>query len=156
MSVISWNKKNGVNGASGDFGTGANWLGGAVPGSGDDASIGLPGAYTVTSSAGGTVTINGLQIASAGVILSTAGPGETFNITNGTDGGTVNGRVLVGSGDTLNILGNWSGTGRVSALTGSIINVGAFGGSGITISDPGGGFSATGTNASGLPAASSI
>jgi hypothetical protein len=151
MSVISWNKKNGVNGASGDFGTGANWLGGAVPGSGDDASIGLPGAYTVTSSAGGTVTINGLQIASAGVILSTAGPGETFNITNGTDGGTVNGRVLVGSGDTLNILGNWSGTGRVSALTGSIINVGAFGGSGIMVSDPGGGFSATGTNASGPP-----
>src|SRR6516165_7639040 len=105
MGVILWNKKlsNG-NGASGDFGTGGNWLGGAVPDSVHDASITLPGRYTVTSSASGTVTINGLQL-SSGATLSITGVGEIFNIRNGSDtgiGGQVNGNVLVGSGDILN------------------------------------------------------
>jgi hypothetical protein len=157
MAVISWNAKltNG-NGANGDFGTGGNWLGGAVPDSGDDASITLPGTYTVKSSASGTVTINGLQL-SSGATLSIAGVDETFNITNGSDtgiSGQVNGHVLVGSGDILNITGNWSGTGSVYALTDGTVNVGQLRGrvlTGIKITDPSGGFSATGTHASGAP-----
>jgi hypothetical protein len=127
MGVIFWNKKltNG-NGAGGDFGTGVNWSGGLVPGSGDDASIALPGAYTVTSSASGTVTINGLQLAS-GANLSITGVGEIFNIRNGSDtgiGGQVNGNVLVDSGDILNITGNWSGTGRGRVYAYGTVNMG--------------------------------
>jgi hypothetical protein len=155
MAVISWNVKltNG-NGAKGDFGTGGNWLGGAVPDSSDDASITLPGGYTVTSSFAGTVTINGLQL-SSGATLSIAGVGEIFNIRNGSDtriGGEVNGNVVVGLGDILNVTGNWSGkkTGKGRVYAYGTVNMGQLRGrvlTGIKIADGFGIFSATSTNA---------
>src|SRR4051812_47877860 len=54
LAPISW-----INPAGGSWNVGANWSGGAVPGTNDDVTIDLPGALTITHSTG-TDTINSL------------------------------------------------------------------------------------------------
>ncbi len=55
-ATVSW-----INPAGGDWATAANWSTGAVPGTGDDVLLNLPGSVTVTHTGNVTDTVNSLS-----------------------------------------------------------------------------------------------
>src|SRR5437588_5375412 len=81
-ATVSW-----VNAAGGDWGTGANWSTGTLPGAGDDAVINLPGGVTVTHTGNVTDTVHSLTNS------------DTLNVSGGiVDAATVlnSGSIIVG------------------------------------------------------------
>ena len=89
---ISWRL-----GVSGDFATASSWNLAVVPGPADDATIGVKGTYTVTSSV--DETVDSLVIAKRHTTLFIAGP-SNFAMTNG---GVNDGTILVDNGSALNV-----------------------------------------------------
>ena len=118
MGALGWTTTNAVvrweNSLGGDFAGAANWSSGAVPNSTNIAAITLSGTYTVSSSEDETVF--GLTTAIGATLDVTGG---TFTITNGTGSGANAGIMEVGSG-TLVLDGDFSNTGRIKALGGSV------------------------------------
>jgi hypothetical protein len=113
-----WTKSKNGKGVSDNFATASDWSGG-VPGAGNDVVINLPGAYTITSSVNETVA--GIQMSGPNQGVPTLDiAGGTFTATNGTDGGSANGNILVEGGAILDINGNWGGSGRLNANGGTI------------------------------------
>ena len=85
-----------THGVSGDFATTSNWTPAAVPGLADEAIIiGLPRAYTVTSSI--NETVDSLTIANATLFITGA---SGFTTTNGGFNGGI---ILVDNASALNV-----------------------------------------------------
>ena len=80
--LISWTQ-----GLSGDFATASNWNPAAVPGPGDDATIGAKGTYTVTSSV--DETVNSLTIAKKSATFFTTGASDFTMTWGGVNDGTI-------------------------------------------------------------------
>ncbi|MGI9169083.1 MAG: beta strand repeat-containing protein [Caulobacteraceae bacterium] len=101
-----------TNAVSADFSTAADWTGGVVPGSADDAYLDAKGkgAYTVTSSA--SRTVNGIDTASNATLAVAAF--TTFTATNGTDGGVNAGTVSVVNGGAFVFGGMMNNTGSIA------------------------------------------
>src|SRR5579864_1314838 len=110
-----WAKSKNGKGVSDNFANALNWSTGAVPDGSHDAVINLPGSYTVTSSVSEAVA--GIEMGVGPTLDITGG---VFTANNGTDGGSANGNILVEGGATLDIDGNWNGSGRVNANGGTI------------------------------------
>ena len=108
--VVSWE-----NSFGGDFAGAANWSSGTVPGLANTAAITLSGTYTVSSSE--DETVYGLTTAIGATLDVTGG---IFTITNGTGSGANAGIIEAGSGATLMLDGDFSNTGRIKALGGTI------------------------------------
>ena len=108
MAEIHW-----LDAISGPFVTGADWSGGAVPGTSDEAILDAAGgAYAVTSSADQTVL--GVQLAS-NASLDIAG--ATFTLLDGTDGGANAGSIVVNGGATLAAAGQIENVGAIAVGT---------------------------------------
>jgi hypothetical protein len=81
MAAISWKKA-----ASGNWTTASDWNPARVPGAGDDATISVAGAYTVSLTS--AITVHSITIGDGGALLSIDAPATT--VTAGlTNGGTV-------------------------------------------------------------------
>src|SRR4051794_41004017 len=101
LSPVRW-----INSSGGDWDTPSNWSTGALPGTGDDAIIDMPG-ITVTHSANATDAINSvtsqatLGISGGSLSIATSSTTRNLNFSFGT---------LTGNGD-LTVTGalNWSG-----------------------------------------------
>src|SRR5580658_8343543 len=103
VNNVSWKTA-----VSGDWNTAADWTGGVVPGSSNDVTIGVAGAYTVTISTGqsahsltisdaaATVADNAGALALTTKLSLTAG---TLALSNA--GGISGGSLTVGTGTTL-------------------------------------------------------
>jgi hypothetical protein len=119
MGALGWTTTNAVvrweNSLGGDFAGAANWSSGTVPGSTNIGAITLSGTYTVSSSE--DETVYGLTTAIGATLDVTGG---TFTIANGTGSGANAGIMEVGSGGTLVLDGDFSNTGRIKALGGSV------------------------------------
>jgi hypothetical protein len=122
LSSISWNTAVSPNGGSWDVG--ANWVGGAVPGSGNDVVIDLSAPGTVTLGSNDTNTVNSLSTsASTNITISddtlslatTSAIGGNLTLTSGTLTGA---GVLTVSGTTTWTGGTMSGTGKTVAVGG--------------------------------------
>ena len=108
-------------GVSGNFATAKNWSPAAVPGPADDATIAVPGSYTVTSSADQTVDALNILDKRATLLITGA---SSFSTINGVNDGT----IIVDSGSSLNIsnpapppLGSFVNSGTLE-----VTNTGAF------------------------------
>ena len=89
-----------INASGGDFALAANWDSNQVPSTGDDAAIGVPGTYTVTSAI--DETVNSLTTISTATLDITGG---TFTIENGTGTGSNAGLIEVDVSGTLALNG---------------------------------------------------
>jgi hypothetical protein len=99
-----------AHGISGNFNTGSNWNGGAVPGSGQDADLSPTGTYTVTVNIANAVnTVLGVQTSANATLDLAEG---TFIARNGTDLGANNGTILIGN-NTVFEIGGASGPGPI-------------------------------------------
>ena len=74
MTAISW-----ASGASGDWSLNTNWNPQNEPGSGDDATIGVGGSYTVTLTT--AVTVGSITLSDANADLAIEDPGATEAVT---------------------------------------------------------------------------
>jgi hypothetical protein len=98
-------------GVSGNFNTGSNWNGGAVPSSGQDADLSPTGTYTVTVNIADAVnTVLGVQTSANAELDLAEG---TFIALNGTDTGANDGTILIGN-NTVFEIGGASGAGPIS------------------------------------------
>ena len=98
-------------GVSGNFNTGSNWNGGAVPSSGQDADLSPAGTYTVTVNIADAVnTVLGVQTSADAKLDLAEG---SFIALNGTDTGANNGTILIGN-NTVFEIGGASGAGPIS------------------------------------------
>ena len=99
-----------AHGVSGNFNTGSNWNGGAVPSSGQDADLSPTGTYTVTVNIANAVnTVLGVQTSANATLDLAEG---TFIALNGTDLGANNGTILIGN-NTVFEIGGASGAGPI-------------------------------------------
>ncbi len=138
MTSIRW-----ANGTSGNWGTAADWLGGAVPGAGDSGTIDAAGAYTVAltgaqalqslllNDAGatvadtGTLALTGALTAASGTFALDAGgvvSGGTLSATGGHfawNGGTLSGATYQG---TLDLTASGASLTIANGLTAPAIN----------------------------------
>jgi hypothetical protein len=137
MAQIDW-----TNTAGGDFNTGSNWKGGAVPGPGDDAIINAAtkSGYTVTASISDTV--NSIQT----IALTTlAINGGTFTAGSGSGAGANAGTIAVGNntafvaGGTLDNIGKvtLNSGGNVTQFIVSAANLTLSGGGSVALTDNG-------------------
>jgi len=110
LKAIDW-----LNTTNGMFQTAANWAGGIVPGTYNDAVLGAGTGATYTVTASTAKTIAGLQGA-ANAHLTLSAP---MTITDGTDGGMFAGVISVINGGRLTIGGTFDNTGQI-ALNASI------------------------------------
>ncbi len=117
-AVIQW-----ANNISGDFNTGANWVGGVVPAAGDDAVINFAGV-TVTSSNNNTV----LRISCTGTFAINGGT-FTIDSTSTTSSFNLTGGALAGAGTlTVSSAMTWgnatmSGTGATTLSVGATLTI---------------------------------
>src|SRR5690606_25348153 len=75
------------NAAGGDFGTGTNWLGDAVPGAGDIAQFGPGGTYTATLTTSRTLLGVHLDtVLTNNVQLNLGGSGNTLTLSQNSSG----------------------------------------------------------------------
>ncbi len=89
MTQIHW-----AHAVSGGFTNAADWIGGVVPGAGDDAILDAAGSpYSVTSSA--DTTVGDIQTAANATLVVSGG---TFTATGGTGGGVNAGTITVTDG----------------------------------------------------------
>ncbi len=121
LSTIIWNTMASPTGGKWD--TGANWLGGVIPGSGDNAVINLSGAGTVTLSGSATDSVNSLTTnANTSIGIS----GETLSLaTMSAIGGnlSLSSGVLTGAG-TLSVAGLTTWAGGTMSGSGTTIAIG--------------------------------
>lgn len=103
MALIHW-----VGGSGSSFNTAANWSPATIPGSGDDALIGLAGAAVVSSVANQVST---LAVTGTATLTISAG---TFTVTNGTGTGGLANNVTVGNGAVLSIGGTIVNSGTIN------------------------------------------
>lgn len=129
--LVSWN-----NAAGGNWNVAANWNPQKVPEAGDDVLIALPGTYTVTLNADGTLaslTVGGAAgeqtLANPARILTLQGPGTiavngVYRQTGGTLGG--NGDLTVnGTFDWMG--GSMTGVGMTNIAATGVFNLGGSG-----------------------------
>jgi hypothetical protein len=107
MASIHWAKA-----VDGPFATGGNWLGGGVPGAGDDAILDAPEATTYRVSADADATVSSIQTA-ATAILDIKG---VFSATNGTGTGSNAGAIRVENGATLTLQGTVTNKGSIELV----------------------------------------
>src|SRR5579859_4351126 len=113
MASITWKSA-----ISGLFSTAADWTGGSVPGSGDDAILGAFGTTAYTVTAVGQV-VNDLQTSSLATLAVAAG--QTFQMVNGTGSGVNAGTIQVGDNAILYLGGTVDNT-NASAAGGIQLN----------------------------------
>jgi hypothetical protein len=100
-----------AHGVSGNFNTGSNWNGGAVPNSSQDADLATAGTFTVTVNIADAVnTVFGVQTSTNAKLDLAEG---TFITLNGTDSGANNGTILIGN-NTVFEIGGASGDDPIS------------------------------------------
>lgn len=74
MATKSWS-----NPVNGSFTNAANWSSGSIPGPGDDAVIGVAGAYIVSLTA--PITVQSITVSGPSATLSVADRGGTESVT---------------------------------------------------------------------------
>ncbi|MGI8841781.1 MAG: beta strand repeat-containing protein [Caulobacteraceae bacterium] len=123
MASIHWAKA-----ASGSFGAAADWTGGRVPGSGDDALLDAAGSgFSVNVTAAATVA--SLQTAANALVDIQA----SFSATNGTGSGANAGGIRIENGATLTLQGPVSNTGSMEIFGGASATSIVIGQGGVTL-----------------------
>jgi autotransporter passenger strand-loop-strand repeat protein len=136
VNIDSW-----AHGSSGNFSSGADWTLGAPPMSGQDASLTVAGAYTVSVGSGANDAVAALNIGDkTATLLVTSG--GTLSATSGTGAGANSGTIDVGDGATLVLGGVLNNSGTINLQAGNDgatlkIENGSGPGSGITLSGGG-------------------
>ena len=151
-------------GASGNWTVAADWSTGIVPGTNDDAVLGVTGFAIVqnyTVSVTTSIDVDSITISDSGAVLSIANPGVVSVATNISNAGEValqNGGSLAASGDFSNMVGGLidvdaSGPGGSSLkIVGTLTNSGAINVGGTSLTAP----SASLTTGGGLDNSASV
>src|SRR5579862_2977237 len=107
MASISWKSP-----VSGGWTVGSDWSSGTVPGSGDDVTIGVAGAYTVTLNV--AISINSLAISDGNAALAIAS-GATESIAgNLSNSAALQLDANGAGGSTLSVGGTLTNSGNFS------------------------------------------
>src|SRR6516225_725498 len=128
MATIYW-----LTGASGDWSRGSNWVGGVVPGTGDDAVIDASGSYIVTIST--AISANSLTLAASGATVTETDSGSltlagALTLETGTfqlNAGTTSVGAFTQRGGEL------TGTGTVTVSGATMLNAGGMEGGSSTV-----------------------
>jgi hypothetical protein len=106
VNVDSW-----AHGSSGNFNTSGDWTLGAPPTSGEEASISVAGAYTVSSTANATVAALNLTDPTATLLVAS---NTTFTATSGTATDADAGKITVEDGAVLALGGTFVNNGTIT------------------------------------------
>ncbi|HTT78335.1 MAG TPA: hypothetical protein VMF86_01520, partial [Stellaceae bacterium] len=113
MATITWIDD------TGNWNTGADWSGGAVPGASDDATISNSGNYTISITT--AIDVNSITIADTGATLFIAASGDTATVAAGlSNSGTLDVDTSGDGGSTLSIGGTLSNTGVLQIGNGNL------------------------------------
>ena len=92
-------------GGSGNWNDGANWIGGNVPGAGDDAVINVASAVTITIQSGDNISVQSVTTASTDTLSITSGGALTVTAGNSALSGplSMTGSTLTANGANVNL-----------------------------------------------------